>query len=467
MQLQFLGANRQVTGSRYCLTASGAKVLIDCGMFQERAFLSRNWEKCPVPPSEIKALLLTHAHVDHCALIPKLVRDGFRGTIYATPPSIDLAEIVLRDSAEIQMEDAAQKKRRHQREARQPTYPEVALYTEEDVDRTLPLFRPVDYNQPQEVCPGVTAVYRDAGHILGSAMIEVRVRENARELRVVFSGDIGQCNRPLLHDPSVVKEADFVVMESTYGDRDHENRGEIAAQLAEIVSDTVGRGGNIVIPTFAVERAQELMYHLARLVHAGKAPQLPVFLDSPMAVDAMRVFGEHHSYFDEETWNLINAGQSPLTFPGLHLAKSVEDSKAINDVSGAVIMATSGMCTSGRVKHHLRRNLPRPESTILFVGYQGEGTLGRQILRGDQEVRIHGRLVPVRARVAQLFGLSAHADRSGLLRWLGHFGRPPKKLFLTHGEEIVAMGLANDLRKEKGWDVSVPQYLETVDLSWF
>jgi metallo-beta-lactamase family protein len=472
MQLQFLGANRQVTGSRYCVTAGKATFLIDCGMFQERAFLSRNWEKCPMPPPQIDALLLTHAHVDHCGLLPKLVRDGFRGHIYATAPTVDLAEIVLRDSAEIQAEDAAQKKLRHAKEGRRPDHPEVPLFTEQDVDRTLRLFRAVSYNKPFELSRGVAATYRDAGHILGSAMIEVMVREANgataaadRETRIVFSGDIGQWNRPLLNDPSVVSEADYIIMESTYGDRDHPDEGDIGLRLAEIINETASRGGKVVIPTFAVERAQELMFYLARLAHAGKTPQLPIFLDSPMAVDAMRVFARHRSYFDADTWNLINAGQAPLEFPGLHLTHSVEESKAINRLAGpAVIMATSGMCTGGRIKHHLRQNLPRPEATILFVGYQSEGTLGRQILRGDREVRIHGRLWPVRAKVAQISGLSAHADRSGLFRWLSHLRRPPRQLFLTHGEESVALRLADDLRKERGWNVSVPEYLEAINL---
>jgi metallo-beta-lactamase family protein len=465
MKLQFLGANRQVTGSRYCLEAAGARVLVDCGMFQERDFLSRNWDTCPVPPREIDALLLTHAHIDHSGLIPRLVKGGFRGPIYATAATIDLAEIVLRDSAEIQMEDAVQKRRRHEKEGRREKYAEAVLYTEADVDRTLSRFEKVTYNKPFEVGPGLTAVYRDAGHILGSAMIEVSASQGGRDCRVVFSGDIGQWNRPLLHDPSAITQADYVIMESTYGDRDHTNNGDVATQLADVVNDTVGRGGNVVIPTFAVERAQELMYHLGRLMRQRKIKELPVFLDSPMAVDVMQVFSRHRVFFDEETWNLINVGESPLEFPGLHLVRTVDESKDINRLTGsAVIMATSGMCTGGRIKHHLRHNVTRPESTILFVGYQGQGTLGRQILEHRGDVRIHGQRFPMRARVAQLYGLSAHADRSGLLRWLSYFRRPPRQLFLTHGEEQVALGFAEHLRSALGWSVSVPSYLETAEL---
>ncbi len=466
MKLHFLGANRQVTGSRYCLEVGDTQVMVDCGLFQERAFLDRNWAGSPVPPEKIDALLLTHAHVDHCGLIPRLVNQGYRGPIYATVPSIPLAEIILRDSAEIQREDAAQKRDRHRQEGRRGPHPEDPLYTEADVDRALSRFRKVAYNQPVEVAPGITAVYRDAGHILGSAMIEVTVREAGRECRLLFSGDVGQWGKPLMNDPAVCTAADYVIMESTYGDRDHENRGAVPEQLAQIVSDTVARGGNVVIPTFAVERAQELMFHLGRLQRAKRIPELPVYLDSPMAVDVMEVFRRYREYFDAETWNLLSAGERLFDYPSLRMARTVEESKAINRLSEpAVIMATSGMCTGGRIKHHLRQNLPRPESTILFVGYQGQGTLGRQILEGQREVRIHDRLWPVRARVAQLSGLSAHADRSALLKWLGYFRQPPRQLFLTHGEESVALGFAEHLRGTLGWNVSVPEYQECAELS--
>jgi len=463
VKLHFLGANRQVTGSRYCLEVGRSHVLIDCGLFQERDFLDRNWQPSPVPAAKIDALLLTHAHIDHSGLIPRLVSQGFRAPIYATPPSVELAEIVLRDSAEIQMEDALHKRERHRKEGRQGKHPEVPLYTEQDVDRTLRRFGKITYNKPFDVCPGVKAVYRDAGHILGSAMIEVIVNENGHEQRIVFSGDIGQWNKPLMHDPSACTAADYVVMESTYGDRDHEHRGDVATQLADIVTDTVARGGNVIVPTFAVERAQELMYHLGRLQRAGRIPEIPVYLDSPMAVDVMDVFRRHQKYLDAAAWNEISAGQPPLDFRMLRLVRTVEDSKALNHVrEPSFIMATSGMCTGGRIKHHLRQNLPRAESTILFVGYQSRGTLGRQILDGNRDVRIHGRQWPVRARVAQLTGLSAHADRSGLMKWLSYFREAPRHLFLTHGEESVALALAEHVRSTLGWNVSVPQYGEVV-----
>lgn len=470
MKLQFLGAARQVTGSQYYVEAGGARVLVDCGMFQERAFLARNWEPSPLAPKDLDALLLTHAHVDHCGLAPKLVREGFRGPIVATAASADLVELVLHDSAKIQAEDAAYKRKRHRKEGRKGKYPVKPLYTVEDVDRTLPLLVPVPYEKAFQVNDEVSAVFHDAGHILGSAIVELKIRHNGQARRLIFSGDVGQRDKPIVRDPTVLSEADFIVMESTYGGRDHHDRGDVESQLAEVINRTVEEGGNVVIPIFAIERAQELVYHVSRLLHAGRIPELPVFLDSPMAANVTDVFRRHRECFDLQTWQLITAGDSPLGFPGLKMTRSVDESKAINQQKGsAVIMATSGMCTAGRIKFHLRRNITRPESAIVFVGYQARGTLGRQILdgmeEGAKEVRIHGRFHPVRARVTQIHGVSAHADRSALLRWLGHFQNPPEHLFLTHGEEDEALSLASDVRKTLGWKVTVPEYQQVVELA--
>ncbi len=459
MKLHFLGANRQVTGSRYCLETAAGRVLIDCGMFQEREFLGRNWAAPVIPVDEINAVLLTHVHIDHSGLLPKLVQQGFRGPIYATRPSCELAGPLLRDAAEIQEEDAAYKKRRHAKEGRRGKYPEIPLYTEQDVGKTLPLFHAVAYRTPREIIPGLTATFHDAGHILGSAMIEVCLKEGDQTTTIVFSGDIGQHDKPIIRDPSYFRQADYIVMESTYGDRDHETRGKIETQLAEVINTTVRRGGNVVIPTFAVERAQELMYYISRLVHKDRIPDVAVFLDSPMAVDVTNIFRRHPDAFDEESWRLIASGEPPLHFPGLRMARSIAESQEINRYNKpAIIMATSGMCTNGRIKHHLRHNIERPESTILFVGYQAHGTLGRQILEKPAEVRIHGRLYRVRAEIAQLYGFSGHADRSGLLRWVRAFERPPRRLFLTHGEEQAALNLANTIREELRWSVEVPEY---------
>ena len=466
MKLQFLGAARQVTGSRYYLQAGGAKILVDCGMFQEREYLDRNWEPSPVPPKAIDALVLTHAHLDHCGWTPRLVNEGFRGSILATSASADLVELILRDSAEIQMEDAAYKKRRHQKERRKGKHPEVPLYTTNDVQRTLPLVETIPYGQAAKINGDVQVTFHDAGHILGSAVVEVTVSDGGRLHRLLFSGDLGQWDQPILRDPTLFHEADFVVMESTYGDRNHDKHEGIEPQLERVINATIRAGGNVVIPTFAVERAQELMFYVSRLVRADRIPDVPIFLDSPMAVDATEIFRRHRECFDQQTWQMISSGEPPLRFPGLRMVRKVQDSKAINDLNQpAIIMATSGMCTAGRVKHHLRRNITRPESTVLFVGYQVRGTLGRQILEGHPQVRIHGRQWPVRARIEQIHGFSGHADRDALLRWLAAFKTPPRRLFLTHGEEEAALSLADHVRDEMGWQVTVPEYQQEVDLT--
>jgi metallo-beta-lactamase family protein len=410
VKLQFLGATRQVTGSQYYLEAAGARILVDCGMFQERDYLARNWDPSPIQPRDLDALLLTHAHIDHCGLAPKLVQEGLRCPIIATSASVDLAELVLRDSAQIQAEDAAFKKKRHRKEGRRGKYPVKPLYTLNDVDRTLPLLRAAAYDEAVALKGGLSAVFHDAGHILGSAMIELRIGANG-QTRLLFSGDIGQPGKPIIRDPSVFAQADFVVMESTYGNRNHESHGDIETQLLDAIQGTLAQGGNVVVPIFAIERAQELIYHLSRLIHAGRLKPLPAFLDSPMAADVTEVFRRHRDCFDEDMRQAIAAGDSPLGFPGLEVVRTVEQSKAINNrPDSALIMATSGMCTAGRIKHHLAHNISRPESTILFVGYQARGTLGRQILDGNREVRIHGRNLLVRARVAQIHGFSGHAE---------------------------------------------------------
>lgn len=465
MKIHFLGANRQVTGSRYILEVSGKQIMIDCGMFQERQFQARNWDKCPIPAEEVDALILTHVHIDHSGLLPRFVKEGFNGPIYCTEPSAALAEVMLRDAAKIQEEDAAYKAKRHKREGRTFAKKEEPLYTDADVDAVLPLLKGFGYKQRIEITENVSATFFDAGHILGSAMVEIEAKENGRTVHIVFSGDIGQMNKPLIEDPSLLHRADYVVMESTYGDKDHEKSVDVETQLARIINETVERRGNVVIPTFATERAQELMYFFGKLVHAKRIPSLKVFLDSPMAVDVTNIFLRFEDYLDEETRKMIHGNTPPLRFPGLTMVRTAAESIRINSVDEpCVIMSSSGMCNAGRIKHHLRNNIERPNATILFVGHQGDGTLGRQILDGKPIVRIHGRDYHVRAHIEQIYGFSGHADRSGLLNWIKHFFPAPKRVFLTHGEEPVTLGFADLIRKSLNLKVHVPQYRESVDI---
>ncbi len=466
MRIQFLGAAREVTGSQYYIQSDGARLLVDCGMFQEREFLARNWEPSPIRLRNLDAVVLTHAHVDHCGLAPKLVQEGYRGPIITTAASADLVELVLRDAAEIQAEDAAFKQKRHRREGRRGKYPVKPLFTMRDVDRTLPLLQTAQYNEEVKIKDGLSVVFHEAGHILGSAMIEMLICDGEQTRRLIFTGDLGQWDKPIVRDPETFAQADYIVMESTYGNRDHENAGSVESQLERVIQETAAAGGCLVIPIFAIERAQELIYHLNRLLRAGRIPQLPVFLDSPMAADVNDVFRQHHDCFDSEAMEMLTAGQSLFRFPMLKVVRSQEESRAINDLTGPfIVMATSGMCTAGRIKHHLVHHVEQPECTILFVGYQARGTLGRQILDGNPEVRIHGRLRRVRARVAQIQGISGHADRAGLMKWLSSFKSPPRRLFVTHGEEEVSLSFAKLVRETLGWQVTVPEYKQVLELN--
>lgn len=466
MKLHFLGANRQVTGSRYVLDVAGKQIMIDCGLFQERPYEGRNWSPCPVGAANIDVMLLTHAHIDHSGLIPRFVKEGFRGKIITTDPTVALTDVMLKDSAQIQAEDAEYKTKRHIREGRQSKLPIEPLYCEQDAVDAIKLLEGHSYNTSIQVTDAVTAVFHDAGHILGSSMIELLVTENGKLTRIVFSGDIGQWNKPIIGDPSLLERADYVIMESTYGDRLHEVGGDIGDQLETIVKETRLRGGNVVIPTFATERAQELMYYFGRLVHANRLPPMKVFLDSPMALDISAVFLKFQDYFDDEMVGLLGSKTPPLQFPGLTMCRTADQSKAINFVrEPSIIMASSGMCNAGRIKHHLKNNIERADSTILFVGHQGDGTLGSQILRGDREVRIFNQMYRVQAKIAQIFGFSAHADKAGLLKWLTSFKPKPKTVFLTHGDEKVALNLASHIEKVVGWPVHVPRYQEVVELA--
>jgi metallo-beta-lactamase family protein len=465
MKIKFLGATHQVTGSSYFLDVGGLKILVDCGLFQERDYSNRNWKEFPVPPNQIQYLLLTHVHIDHSGLVPKLVKEGFTGDILLTPASKELFPIVILDSAKMQEEDAAFKKKRHDKEGRKGPFPEIPLYTVQDAKNCFHLLKDVPYEHYLQLNDHVKVCFHDAGHILGSAMIEVVVQDENGSRNIIFSGDIGQWDKPLLGNPSVFDRADYVVMESTYGDSDHSKSRDIEEQLCTIINSIVQAGGNLLIPTFAIERAQELLYHLDRLARDKRIPYIMTFLDSPMAVEVTKVFERCKKYLNKETLELFKNGQSPFDFPGLKLVESVEVSKAINLIKGStIIMAGSGMITGGRIKHHLTMNITRPESTLLFVGYQAVGTLGRQILNGVSPVRILGQSYPVRMKIEKIDAFSAHAGMSDLHRWLNNFKSPPKQVFLTHGEEEPILALENYLQSKGGWEVSAPTYLEEYTL---
>ena len=474
LSVRFLGAAENVTGSCTLLEAGKRRVLVDCGMYQERELRGRNWQPFPLPADSLEAVLLTHAHLDHCGLLPKLVKEGFRGRIYCTAATAEIARIVLLDSARIQEEDAANKRRRHEREGREGKYPDVPLYTEEDARGCLPLFAPVAYGEQAEVAEGLTARFHEAGHILGSAMIEVQAAGNGAagssgagngHRRLIFSGDMGRWDKPIIRDPSVFEHGDYVFMESTYGDRRHEDSAAVAGALAEVVNATHRAGGNLLIPSFALERTQEVLYHLSALLHEDRIPHLRVFVDSPMAVSVTEVFEDHPELFDEEMSRLMADDRSPFRFPGLTLVRSVDESKSINHIRGTtIIIAGSGMCTGGRIKHHLVRNISRPESTVLFVGYQARGTLGRAIVNGAKEVRILGEQHRRRARIERISGFSAHADQVELLRWLGGFTEAPRRLFLMHGEPEALDALSGAVRRQHGWEPSIARYDQQVEL---
>jgi metallo-beta-lactamase family protein len=467
-KLTFLGASRNVTGSSYLLENQDTRVLVDCGMYQERKYQERNWQPFPFDPRSLDAVYLTHAHLDHCGLLPKLVRNGYKGRIYCTQATAEIAEIILLDAAKLQEEDAAYKAKRHRREGRRGPYPEIPLYTVEDAEAVEPHFAAVEFLSCMRVNSNVEGCYYEAGHVLGSAVININIRQDGKNHRVIFSGDIGEPDRPIINDPTLFDEAEYIVMEATYGDRtheDHENT-DIQKQLRDCINRTIEAGGNIIIPSFALERSQEILYHLNELLLRKEIPTLTVFLDSPMAIRITEVFKRHAELFDKEMMHRLRQGNSFFSFENLKMVQSVEESKAINTISGSsIIIAGSGMVTGGRVKHHIVNNIGRPESTILFVGYQAEGTPGRILLDRPREIRLLGQMHPVRAQIEKIDGFSAHADRDGLLAWLADIRVPPRCIFITHGEEKAATSFAKVLHERTGWTVKVPQYKETAELA--
>jgi metallo-beta-lactamase family protein len=447
-----------VTGSRFLLETAGRRYLVDCGLFQvSRATKQLNWKPFLVKPERIEAVLLTHAHIDHAGYLPRLIRGGFRGPVFATEATIALLELLLPDSAHLQEQEAAfANKKGYSRHK-----PALPLYTVEEAEQTLAQLRPVRFGEPLTLA-GLAVTWHSAGHILGSAIISVETDEGGR--RIVFSGDLGRYGGEIMASPTQIREADCLLVESTYGDRRHGEQ-PVRLEMADLVRSVADRGGVLLIPAFAVGRTQEVLYHLRRLEEEGLIPHLPVYIDSPMAVDASQIycrFGDDHNL---DINLLMDEQECPLRCRETHFVRQVEESKRLNTIPGpAIIISASGMCTGGRILHHLKWRLPDPRNLILLVGYQAAGTRGRQLQERTPSVRIHGEEVPVRAGVATLDGLSAHADQSELLRWLAGFERPPERTFLVHGEPGAMQALEAKIGKELGWRVGRPALGEYADL---
>ncbi|MDD2647747.1 MAG: MBL fold metallo-hydrolase [Eubacteriales bacterium] len=464
MFLSFLGAAREVTGSCYLVENAGKRILIDCGMEQGRDVYTN--QPLPVAAGMIDAVLVTHAHIDHTGRLPLLVKQGFSGDIFCTEATADLMSIMLRDSAHIQETEAEWKTRKNLRAGRAPEEP---LYTVRDADNTLRLLKPVRYGERAEIVSGAEARFTDVGHLLGSAAIELFLTEDGTSKTIVFSGDIGNLHQPILRDPEYIRSADRLIIESTYGNRSHGARPDYLSALTSVIQTTFDKGGNLVIPSFAVGRTQELLFFIRQIKEEGRVkghPNFPVYVDSPLAVEATQIFKESDSdYFDDETCALLRAGKNPISFPNLITSVTADDSKAINNTDGSkVILSASGMCEAGRIRHHLKHNLWREESTVLFVGYQAEGTVGRALVSGEKEVKLFGETIEVKARIETLAGVSGHADREGLLKWANAFEKRPERVYVTHGDEDAALAFADRLENDEGYCATVPYNGEKWDI---
>ncbi|MBI1284363.1 MAG: MBL fold metallo-hydrolase [Thiobacillus sp.] len=474
MKLTFLGAAREVTGSSYLVEHEGVRFLVDCGMFQGgRETRAKNHQAFAFDPATIDFVILTHAHIDHSGLLPRLAALGFRGTVHTTRATCDLLAVMLPDSAHIQEKEAEYANLRRfrkdlKRESKRglPPRDSAPLYTVAQAQASLKQLNAVDYDLEIAPHPTVRCTFRDAGHILGSAIVEVWVGEGSRRRKIVFSGDLGQPARPLLRDPTPILEADYLLVESTYGNREHKSMEATQDELVEAINNTIEKkGGNVIIPAFAVGRTQDMLYLLADLTRQGRIPKLSVFVDSPMATAATEITYKHMALLDEETHALMGKHGGAAHFRKLNFVEDVEESKALDRITGgAVIISASGMCEAGRIKFHLRANLARRESTILITGFQAAGTFGRRLVDGAKRVRLLGEDIPVRADLYTLGGLSAHADRTALLNWLGHFRNKPRQVFVVHAEASVATGFAADLQDRFGWDAMAPSLGQSVIL---
>ena len=465
MKISFLGAAQEVTGSCHCIEANGKRILLDCGL--QQGFDMKNNQKLPFSSKSVDYIFITHAHIDHSGRIPLLVKEGFNGKIYATRATCDLLKIMLKDSGHIQEAEAMWRQRKGRRAGVSPTEP---LYTIADAEESLKYLVPCEYDEEINIYDGIKAIFTDAGHLLGSASVQLKLDENGERKSLAFSGDIGNFNHPIIKNPKYLEKTDYVIMESTYGNKYHKNvGGDYAADLAKIIDNTLRNGGNVVFPSFAVGRTQELLYYMREIKERGLVasnPNFEVYLDSPLALEATQIFNKMvRSYANKETLDIINRGDDPLRFHGLKLCPTMEESRALNeDYAPKVIISSSGMCEAGRIRHHLKHNLWRRECSVVFTGFQARGTLGRMLLDGVRTIKLFGEEVSVVAEIHNFKGLSAHADKNGLLVWINSFKEKPKKVFVVHGEKKTAKEFAASLQ-EIDFDAIAPNFMSEYDCS--
>ncbi len=464
MKIKFLGAARTVTGSCYIMETQGHRFAVDCGMHQGNAEIDkRNWDMTAYEPATLEFCIVTHAHIDHSGLLPRLVKKGFQGPIYTTPPTKELLEILLSDSAHIQETEAQWKSRKQARHGDKSGDP---LYTQKDAEMTFTHLQAVPYGKPFSPFAGLNLTFRDAGHILGASMVEMVVQEEGRESKLIFSGDIGRPAQLLMEDATIERKADFLFMESTYGDRNHKNEDDSLEELAQAIAYSYKNREKVIIPAFALERTQEIIYTLYLLSKQGRLPaDMPVFVDSPLAIKATHIFQRFKEYLDKKTQAILKEGDNPLNLAQLHFTETTKESMAINELGGpAVVISASGMADAGRIKHHLRHNLWRPGASVVFVGFQAQGTTGRKIIDGAEKVRIFQEEIAVKAKVFTINGFSAHAGQSQLLDWLGNFQSPDMQVFLVHGEQSSQKLFAEKIKERFHFQVFIPDYLDEVTL---